>query len=166
MLFASLTAALKPRPHTDALFTDHFKAAAGLAVYLIGGSALAVVGLMSVGYAEQLSGAMAALPYVAMLVMVLWFGIGAWLLNDQERQLQTSARNDQAYVQHHTLTRPPQQTVPTMAADDPWELRAFWNQQGPRVQPTTSDTQRTLERTMLLTRPARPVSLFGAYQDA
>lgn len=170
MLFASPAAALKPRLHTEALFQEHFKSSAAMAVYLIGGGALATVSLLSVGYAAQHSGTVTALPYVAMAVMVLWFAVGAWLLNRQERQLQASTRNYASYVARHTLRTPAkapdtEQAVAALHSDAPWELHAFWSAYAPRTAATDTQTAATLERPAVLRRRhARPVSLFGSYQ--
>lgn len=169
MLFASPIAALKPRPHTEALFQEHFKSSAAMAVYLIGGGALAAGSLLSVGYTAQRSGTVTALPYVAMAVMVLWFALGAWLLNRQERQLQASTRNYAAYVQRHTIAAraaapSTAQAVAALRSDEPWELHAFWNRYAPPAAGLETQPAATLERPAVVADYARPVSLFGAYQ--
>lgn len=115
-------AAQHPR---HALMRAHLQSSIGLAVYLIVGGALAVAALIGVAYAPQLSEPWALLPYVAMVVMVLWFAAGAWLIQKQHDKLQCREQTYSAYVQRHAESYAP--TNPEKAnADAPWELHAFW----------------------------------------
>ena len=166
MSSTSPAVAASQRPHTDSVFKAHFKASIGLAVYLIVGGALAVVGLMSVGYAEKFSGTLATLPYMIMFAMVMWFGMGAWLLSHHDRHVQDTTRTYEDHAQRQSVT----QRAPAQHTSEPWELRAFWGNQ-PSTQRALPNSSTT--RSATTTRPAsvvrrhvtRPISLFGAYQD-
>lgn len=106
--------------------------------------------LVSLGYAEQLSGMLALWPYAAMLAMVLWLAGGAWVMNRHELQVQRGARRYHANVNRKVPSSI--QCVANLRSDAPCELHAFFNQPAPAL-PEVAPGQ-----------PMRPVSLFGAYQ--
>lgn len=192
MNFASPDIAYTTHP-TDALFSAHFKSAALMAIYLIGGVALTLGALIGVGYTEQLQGAWALLPYALMAAMVLWFGLGAWAMKKHQQQVQLRDRSYQAYIQRNAASSKP--TVADLASDEPWELRAFWGHgwadapvpaqpshssyapaqrtpSMPRTARATNTgshaTETSLEVGLIASmtehKPLRPISLFGSVQ--
>lgn len=192
MSFASPDIAYTTHP-TDALFSAHLKSSVFMAVYLIGGASLTAAALVGVGYTEQLRGTWALLPYALMAAMLLWFGLGAAVLNKQKQQLERCDQRYNAHINQRTPTVAP--TVAPPDADEPWELRAFWGNDEPRaatapvraythaavaqLPSATAPASRTGSKTshsnateleleliacMTEHKPLRPISLFGSVQ--
>lgn len=147
MYFASPDIVTPTQPNAE-LFSAHGKVL--MAGYLVGGAVWAATALMGLGYAEQLSGMLALLPYAAMLAMVLWFAGGAWVMNRQELQVQRGARRYPVCV--NRPVRPTAQRVADLRSDAPEELHTFFSQPAPPLPEVAPG------------HPLRPVSLFGAYQ--
>lgn len=130
--------ALHPR---DALLNAHLKSSVLLAIYLIVGCALAVLSLLGVGYATQLTGLWTWLPYASMAAMVLWFALGGWVITQHQRKLQTTSRTYSNYVQRHTRPTPSPATT-SLVDVEPWELRAFWGTAPQPAKPVPSTATR------------------------
>lgn len=188
MTFASPDIAYTTHP-TDALFSAHFKSSVLMAVYLIGGAAITTAALVGVGYSKQLTGTWALLPYGLMAVMLLWFGMGAWVMKRQQQQVQRCDRRYTAYMNRQR--KAPASSAAELPSDEPWELRAFWAQLGADTSAPAATAQRsasttlptnsasyaqaqphsaaaTMEVTLMASmtehKPLRPISLFGSVQ--
>lgn len=182
------TSTLATAPHPrDALFSAHSTSAVALTIYLIVGSALAAAAMAGMGYAQQLEGGLAWLPYAALLAMLLWFAAGAWVMKRQQRKVKACAQRYNAYVHRHAHVPSAPANGASLPTDEPWELRAFWSQSlaasaSAALVPTPAAPRATtparasahlqtaavpavrLSAALVKCRPARPVSLFGAYQ--
>lgn len=184
MSFASPDIAYTSHPR-DALLRAHLKSSVSMAVYLIGGTALAITAFVAFGVAQQLSSAWALLPHAVAASTLLWVGLGAVVIHLQKQQLERDSIAYSAHVKRHAQNTPGL-SAPQPASDAPWELHAFWNPcpKGPSTmkQPlytnahssntTTACTDfnaaTTLEVDLIASmtehKPLRPISLFGSVQ--
>lgn len=175
---SAASSAFAPTHHPrDTLLDQHFAASVLMAVYLIVGCALTMLSIMGLWMAatQQLSATLSTLSYACAAAMLLWFGLGAWVMQRHQHKLQASNRRYDAYVQRHAIAaprmQPAAQATAAVDADAPWELQAFWSPARPL--PAINPPEAALQ---VATRPVRtttavrqrqhprPVSLFGMHQ--
>lgn len=177
---SAVTSAFAPAHHPrDTLLDRHLSASVLMAVYLIIGCALAMLSVMGLwmNATQQLSATLSTLAYAMTAATPLWFGLGAWVMQQHQRKLQASNRRYDAYVQRHAITAErvqpatPVTTAPDVKGDTdaPWELQAFWGTARPlpAAMPTAAAPLNVVAHSAAMPtarQHSRPVSLFGMYQ--
>ncbi|WP_286998350.1 MULTISPECIES: hypothetical protein [Comamonas] len=99
----------------DTVLDQHFAASVLVTVYLIVGCALAMLSIMGLWMASTrpLPTTLSLLAYTCAAAMLLWWGWGAWLLQQHQRKLQASHRQAGASALQPVATCPPPTTAST-----------------------------------------------------
>lgn len=85
---AASSAFAPPHSPRDTVLDQHFAASVLVTVYLIVGCALAMLSIMGLWMAatRPLPSTLSMLAYACAAAMLLWWGWGAWLLHQRQRQ--------------------------------------------------------------------------------